>query len=114
MLATLFDRDAMARWYAEQHYKTDPGVCSIYYLPTYAPEREIRLVEVNDLIAVRNDETLEPVDFGVDTSMESEHKLFILDVTPDQWDRINESSLSLPLGWSLKDKMPCEPRPDLK
>jgi hypothetical protein len=114
MLATLFDRDAMARWYASEHISIDPGICSIYYLPTNAPEREIRLVEVNDMIAVRNDDTLEPVDFGVDTDMESQHKLFILDVTPDQWDRINESSLSLPQGWSLKDMIPCERRQDMK
>jgi hypothetical protein len=102
MLATLFDRDAMARWYANEHISIDPGIRSIYYLPTNAPEREIRFVEVNDLIGARNDDTLEPIDFGVDTGMESEHKLFVLDVTPDQWNRINASSLPLPQGWSLK------------
>ena len=66
MPATLFDRDALARWYAEQHAKTDPGIRSVYYLPTNAPEREIRFVEVNDLIGERGDDTLEPIDFGVD------------------------------------------------
>jgi hypothetical protein len=91
----------MARWYAKQHLKTDPGVRSVYYLPTNAPDREIRFVEINELVADRRDDTLEPVDFGVDTGMESEHKLFVLDVTPSQWDRINDSSLALPWSWSL-------------
>ena len=58
-------------------------------------------MEVNELIAERNDDTLEPVDFGVDTGMDSEHKLLVLDVTPSQWDRIKQSSLALPAGWSL-------------
>lgn len=99
-----FNRDSLAKWYAKQHLKTDPAVRSIYYLPTDAPEREIRFIEVNELIADINDDALEPIDFGVDTGMESAHKVFILDVTPRQWTRIRQLSLSLPLpqGWSLK------------
>jgi hypothetical protein len=106
MPATQFDRDAMARWYATQHLQTDPGIRAVYYLPSNADEREIRFVEVNDLIADRDDATLEPIDYGVDRGMESEHTLFILDVTPDQWDRMQASRLALPHGWSLQDAVP--------
>ncbi len=38
---------------------------------------------------------LEPIDFGVDTGAESEHKLFVLDVTPAQWEAIRRSDLAL-------------------
>ena len=110
MPATQFDRAAMARWYAKQHFKTDPGIRSVYYLPTNAPEREIRFIEVNELIGDRDDDTLEPIDFGVDTGTDTEHKLFVLDVTPSQWDRISESSLQLPHGWSLQDAVHYGPR----
>ena len=103
MPATQFDRDSMARWYAKEHLKTDPGIVAVYYLPTNASDREIRFVEVNNLIGDRNDEGLEPIDFGVDTGMESAHKLFVLDVTPEQWDRIRTKELSLPGNWSLED-----------
>lgn len=106
MPAIAFDRDEMARWYARQHLKTDPGVESIYYLPTGAPEREIRLVEINKLIAIRDDSALEPLDFGADMGLDSEHRLVVLDVTPDQWLRIATETLSLPSGWSLKHAIP--------
>ena len=79
-----FNRDAMAKWYAKQHLKTDPGVHVVYYLPKNAPDREIRFIEINDLIGDRNDDLLEPIDFGVDTGKETAHKLFVLDVTPKQ------------------------------
>ncbi len=105
-----FDRDSLARWYAKQHLRTDPAIRSIQYLPTNAPEREIRFVEINELVADINDDTLEPIDFGVDTGMESEHKIFILDVTPRQWTRIRQHSLALPQGWSLTNAMPFEPK----
>ncbi len=106
MSTTQFDRSATARWYAEQHLKTDPGIRSVYYLPTNAPEREIRFIEVNELIGDRADDSLEPIDFGVDTGMDTEHRLFVLDVTPSQWDRIAASSLQLPQGWSLQAAVP--------
>ena len=91
----------MAKWYAKQHLKTDPGIRSVYYLPSNAPEREIRLIEINELLGDRSDDTLEPIDFGVDTGTGTEHRLFVLDVTPSQWDRIKQSSVALPRGWSL-------------
>jgi hypothetical protein len=101
MTTVYFDRDAMAKWYARQHLDTDPGLKSVYYLPKNSPQREIRLVEINELIAEMIDEGLEAIDFGVDTGAESEHKLFVLDVTPSQWEAITQSRLSLPKGWSL-------------
>lgn len=56
MPARQFDRDGMARWYAKEHLKTDPGIASVYFLPANAGEREIRLIEINQLIGDRNDD----------------------------------------------------------
>ncbi|GAB4150317.1 MAG: hypothetical protein Tsb009_25100 [Planctomycetaceae bacterium] len=101
MPTTQFDRDSMARWYAEEHLKTDPGIVAVYYLPVNSGEREIRLIEVNQLIGDRTDDVLEPIDFWIDRNMDSEHQLFVLDVTPDQWERIESGQLSLPENWKL-------------
>ncbi len=103
MATTQFDRDSMANWYAKEHLKTDPGIVAVYYLPRNAGEREIRFVEVNRLIGERNDEGLQPIDFGIDMGTEHAHQLFVLDVTPEQWDRIELERLKLPLSWSLAD-----------
>jgi hypothetical protein len=91
----------MARWYAEEHLKTDPGIDAVYYLPANADEREIRFIEVNHLIGDRNDEALEPIDFGIDTGTDHAHSLLVLDVTPSQWSRIQARQLALPCNWSL-------------
>ncbi|MHB1423398.1 MAG: hypothetical protein ACYC3I_09445 [Gemmataceae bacterium] len=98
-----FNRDEMARRYANRHLKTDPGIRAVFYLPTDAPEREIRLIEVNDLIADRDKDPLEPIDFGVDIGGREGHTLMVLDVTPAQWERIKKGELELPKSWSLKD-----------
>lgn len=102
MPAVQFDRGALAKWYATQHFKTDPGLRRVYHLPLNAPEREIRLVEINDLIAERDD-VLEPIDFGVDPGEDSQHTLVVLDVTPRQWEQIGRDQRQLPPGWSIDD-----------
>ncbi len=100
-----FDRDSMARWYADRHFKTDPGIVEVRYLPTDAPAREIRLLEINQLIARRDENPIEPIDFGVDIGAADRHTLFVVDVTPEQWERIKRGSLALPAGWSLQDSV---------
>jgi hypothetical protein len=52
-----------------------------------------------------NDAAMEPLDFGVDTGADSEHKLVVLDVTPAQWQAIERGTLSLPGGWTLEDAL---------
>jgi hypothetical protein len=74
-------------------------------LPVNAGEREIRFVEINRLLGDRNDDSLEPIDFGVDPGRVTAHKLVVLDVTPDQWRRIEDRKLSLPENWSLERKI---------
>lgn len=105
MPATQFDRSSWAKAYAKEHLKTDPGIDTVYYLPANADEREIRFVEINHLIGARGDDALEPIEFGIDAGTENAHTLFILDVTPEQWERIETLQLPLPAGWSLDDKM---------
>jgi hypothetical protein len=92
---------SVAQFNALRHLDTDPGIGSVYYLPVGAPEREIRFLEVNELMAVRENDPLEPIDFGVDIGGAQSHTLLVLDVTPAQWDRIRRQELRLPDGWSL-------------
>jgi hypothetical protein len=110
MSVVQFDSDAMARWYADRHLKTDPGILEIHYLPANAPDREIRLVEVNSLIIGREENPIQPIDFGVDIGAASTHTLFVADVTPGQWKKIGRGELALPDGWSLEDSIVLRPR----
>ena len=106
MSVAQFNREEMARSYAGRHLKTDPGIRTVYYLPAGAPEREVRFLEINDLMAVRENDPLEPIDFGVDIGGAEPHTLLVLDVTPAQWERVRRRELPLPDGWSLGNAIP--------
>ena len=111
MIATQFNPLSWAHTYAQRHLQTDPGICGVYYLPEGASEREIRLVEVNELLAVIETETNEPIEFGVDREdarSDDAHTVKILDVSPGQWARIGRGELPLPQGWSLAHMRPFD------
>ena len=95
---TGFNRDRLAKSYAQRHLKTDPGVVEIHYLPKDAPDREIRFLEVNTMIP---ETPPEPIDFGVAIGGANAHTLYVLDVTPAQWETIQTKAMSLPTGWTL-------------
>jgi hypothetical protein len=96
---TAFDRDSRAKWYARRHLDIDDGVVQILYLPTNAPPREIRFLEVNRMISETTPP--EPIDFGVDIGGADAHTLYVLDVTPAQWEALQKGAMPLPVGWTL-------------
>ena len=103
MPAEVVDGNGLAEWHAREHLQTDPGIVSVHYLPKNSPDREIRLVEVNELIAERERDPVEPLDFGVDVGDANAHKLMVVDVTPSQWAAIQRGEIALPQGWSLAE-----------
>jgi hypothetical protein len=98
---TTFDRDELAKWYAKRHMDIDDGVMQILYLPKNAPPREIRFLEVNRMISEMT--SAEPIDFGVDIGGADAHTLYVLDVTPSQWEALQKKAMPLPVGWTLDE-----------
>lgn len=91
-------RDEFAFWIGRQHFDIDKGICRIIYLPSGAPPKEVRLLEVNDLAPIPENAPVMAFDFrpvidGIDYS------LFVADVTPAQFEAIEKYQLALPEGW---------------
>ena len=98
-----FNRDKLAKWYAQQHLKSDPGIIEVIYLPGHADDREIRFVEINEtMIDEHKSHQTVPVDFGVNMGQGNEHRLRVLDLSQKQWDLIQKGKLPLPAEWKLQ------------
>jgi hypothetical protein len=90
--------ESFARWLAHRHLSTDPAIQRVVYLPTGAPNDEIRFLEINRFLQPPDDDVIEPVDFSG-----LPFKVFVADVTSDQWERIQQDPCTLPPGWQLYD-----------
>jgi len=94
-------RDQVAAWVAKKHLLVDSGIREVWYLPRAAAADEIRLLELNDRFAGNGGKT-EAIDFGLDVEG-AQFRLFVADITSEQFDRIKEDPSRLPAGWSLDD-----------
>jgi hypothetical protein len=100
------ERDGIAHWIARKHLAADSSIQTVLYLPKGAPADEIRLLEVNDRLALPEAERgkIEPIDFGLNVQGGS-FRLFVADITSEQLDAIKAGHLALPVGWDLADHM---------
>ena len=91
-----------ARWLAQRHMETDAAIERVVYLPTGAPNNEIRLLEVNRFLRPPDNDVIEPLDFTPDIA-EVPFRVFVADVTGDQWERIQrDPKLLAHLGWQTE------------
>lgn len=94
--------DQFADWLARRHLATDAAIERVVYLPTGAPENEIRLLEVNRFLNQADTQPIEPLDFTPE--MDLPYRVFVADITSDQWDRVQrEGDAVLPPGWRFRD-----------
>jgi hypothetical protein len=89
-----------ANWLAQRHLSTDAAIERVIYLPTEAPENEIRLLEVNRLLSQTDPQSIEPLDFTPE--MDLPYRVFVADITSDEWERVQrDPATTLPPGWRL-------------
>jgi hypothetical protein len=91
------DRDRIAEWVAKLHMSTDGSIRQVYYLPTDAPPKEIRLLEINERISTPEDQP-EPLGFGLEVAGLA-LKLSVADVSKDQLEKMKNDPSNLPPGW---------------
>jgi hypothetical protein len=103
MSEAIQERAAFAEWLARRHLEFDSRLTEVIYLPTGAPDNEVRLLEVNTglyrepeqpIVAVETTPAIADLPFHV----------WIADVTPDEWRTIQAKPVLLPAGWSLDQR----------
>lgn len=97
------ERAAFAEWLARQHLEFDSRLAEVIYLPTGAPEDEVRLLEVNTGLYRNADQAIVAVE-TTPAIADLPFRVWIADVTSEEWERIQSSPDKLPIGWSLEAK----------
>jgi hypothetical protein len=94
-------KDSFVQWIVSHHFAIDKGITKILHLPAGAPEKEVRLLEVNELATIPENGTVQAFDFMPDIEG-IDYTLFVADVTPKQLDAILQGEPLLPKGWRLE------------
>jgi hypothetical protein len=102
------DKDEVARKLAHKHYDIEPGIIRIFKLRD-KPEFEslssapIKLLEINvDTSSLG----IMPLHFGPVPGSGIPYPSVIVEVTPDEFERIQLQELKLPDGWTIDEEYP--------
>jgi hypothetical protein len=102
------DKDEVAKMLARKHYDIEPGITRIFKLQD-KPEFEgllsapIKLLEVN---VDTSSSGIMPLYFGPVPSSGIPYPSVIVEVTPDEFERIKVQELKLPDGWTIAEEYP--------
>ena len=97
------DKDEQARKLAEAHYRVEVGITRIFRIAGTAetesrPDEPIKLLEVSQSTIPCG---VLPLQFGPAPASGIHYPSVIVEVTPEEFDRIQTQTLALPEGWTI-------------
>jgi hypothetical protein len=104
----MVEKEAMRQRLARAHYASEPGISQIFTVlgkPTAEslPSEPIKLLEVNeDTIA----SGIMPLGFDPAPASGFPFASIIIEVTPEEMEKIHRQELALPHGWTLGPLLP--------
>ena len=102
------NKDEFAQALADIHYAVEDGMTHIYRLMAdeeneRKPQEPVKLLEVNtDTIATG----IMPLFFGRYPDRGIDFPSVVIEVTPEEFERIKSQELKLPNGWAIDHEMP--------
>ncbi len=107
----MLTKDEEAELLAELHYQIEPGLTHVFRV-TGPDDAEsslsapIKLLEVNENTVPAG---IMPLQFGPSPSSGFHFSSIILEVTPEEYEKIQSLELPLPDGWQIGDPIPKPP-----
>lgn len=101
-------KDQAAAHLAEMHYQIETGLTQVFRVHGPAdvetrPDEPIKLLEVNENTVPSG---IMPIQFGPSPGSGLSYPSIIIEVTPDEFQKLQARQLELPHGWTVGDPIP--------
>ena len=101
-------KDEEARHLAKKHYQVEMGLTHVFRVNGAAevefnPDEPIKLLEVNENTVPAG---IIPIRFGPSPAAGIHYPSVIVEVTPDEYEKIQSEELKLPNNWKIGDLIP--------
>jgi hypothetical protein len=106
--AVVDDKAQVARELAKKHYQAEAGLQAVFRL-TGSAEVEVRPIEPIKLLEVNTNTVASgvlPVQFGPAPASGIPYPSIIVEVSPEEFEKIKTQELKLPKGWQVGEEMP--------
>jgi hypothetical protein len=110
--AVAIDKARVARVLASKHFEIEPGLtrvirCSGAAEVELRPSEPIKYLEVNESTAPSG---VMPLHFGPAPASGITFPSVIVEVTPEEYEKIKRKELPLPQGWGTEEELPKPPQ----
>ena len=101
-------KDQEAAELAKKHYQVETGLTQVFRITGSAdvevrPSEPIKLLEVNENTVPAG---IMPIQFGPSPALGQCYSSIIVEVTPDEFRKIQDRQLELPHGWRVGEPIP--------
>jgi hypothetical protein len=105
------NKDEEAVELARKHYQIETGLKSVFRITgsaevEFRPNEPIKLLEVNENTVPSG---IMPIQFGPSPASGVNFSSIIVEVTPEEFQKIQDGGLALPHGWKVGDTIPKPP-----
>ena len=112
----MLTKDEEAMESARTHYQIEPGMTQIFRMTgsadvEFRPNEPIKLLEVNENTVPSG---IMPIHFGPAPASGRNFPTIIVEVTPDEFQKIQDRRLELPHGWKVGEPIPRPPEEALR
>lgn len=110
----MLTKDEVAKELAKKHYQLEAGLTRIFRITgsaevEFSPVEPIKLLEVNEGTPPSG---VMPLHFGTAHAIGVPYPSIIVEVTPEEFEKIKTHELQLPAGWTIGEELPKPPDPE--
>jgi hypothetical protein len=98
-------KDQTAQLLADAHFRLDQGITRIFRIiepDESANSKSVKLLEVNPMTT---EVGIQPVGLSADPSRQIFYACTIVEISPNEFDRLQRGELKLPHGWRLGEEL---------
>lgn len=98
-------KDETSHHLADAHFRLDPSIVRIFRIietDEENPARPVKLLEVN---AMTPELGISPIGMGADPARDVFYPSVVVEISPNEFDRLQRGELKLPHDWKLSDEL---------
>lgn len=98
-------KDETARLLADAHFRLDQGITRIFRIVEPDETTSLRPVKLLKISPLTTEVGISPVGMTADPSRGVFYSSVVVEITPDEFDRLQRGELKLPHDWTLGDEL---------
>ena len=98
-------KDETARLLAEAHFRLDQGITRVFRIVESDESNNLRPVKLLEVNPMTTEAGISPVGMTADPARGVFHSSVIVEISPDEFDRLMRGELRLPHDWRLGNEL---------